>query len=167
MDEQWNKSWVPWTFSFAEEKYFQSRMTLMCLMLTTHTEGQSPFRHFVSGAWESHGWKILAGLFGWSAGLALFLTTENGGALEWGCSFPGRLSIALKLLIYYYQQHTQSRLEGYTAMTSFFYLCQSIFVFKDLFTLFAGCRPGLKHILSDTSLVKCKNKEQNNLKLWR
>lgn len=91
--------------------------------------------------------QLLAGLPGWSAGLALFLTTGNGEALEWGCSFPGRLSAALKLLIYYCQQHIQSRLEGHTAMTSFFfYLCLSIFVFKDLFTPYAGCSPGLEHM---------------------
>lgn len=105
--------------------------------------------------------QLLAGLFGWSAGLALFLTTENGGALEWGCSFPGRLSTALKLLIYYYQQHTQSRLEGYKAMTSFFYLCLSIFVFTDSFTLFAGCSPGLEHMSDLTQAlqnVKTKSK---------
>lgn len=29
----------------------------MYLVLTTHPERQSPFRHSVSGAWESHGWK--------------------------------------------------------------------------------------------------------------
>lgn len=34
----------------------------------------------------------------------------NSESLEWGCSFPGRLSTALKLLIYYYQQHIKRRL---------------------------------------------------------
>lgn len=40
-----------------------------------------------------------------------------------------------------------------------FYFCPSIFGFKDLFTLFAGCSPGFEHVWSDTNVVKCKNKE--------
>lgn len=79
--------------------------------------------------------QLLAGLPGWSAGLALFLTTGNGEALEWGCSFPGRLSAALKLLIYYCQQHIQSRLEGHTAMTSFFFIYACLFLFSKIYLL--------------------------------
>lgn len=126
----------------------------------------SPFRHFVSGAWESQGGKSAPGriiwMISWLSSVPHYWEWWGSGVglqLSWKAVYSFKV-IDLLLSATYSKQ--VRRIHSYDIIFLFMpvYFCFYRFIYP-------VCRMqpwAWTHVWSDTSLAKCKNKEQNHLK---
>lgn len=97
----------------------------------------------------------------WNVGSGTFLSTGSAAILQNGLQLSQKAVTALKLLIYYYQQHVKRRLDNYgiISISALLFL-----LIKVNWHCLQRCSPKFEHTWSDTAPVKSEHVEPITLK---